>query len=92
MNHKLNDQALHFEIMIQKLRPDLMNKHMRDPMGGAIVREDIRRFESDEHKLAKDILVEQGVLGSSAKSGLSTVLLDQFHGKNGDDGSDLKHR
>ena len=48
LNEKLNDQALHFEIMINRLRPDLLEKAQDEPME-AIVRPDIRRVNDNVH-------------------------------------------
>ena len=71
MNEKLNDQALHFEIMINRLRPDLLSQDLERPLDGAIVRADVRRAE--EHQVAKDILVEKGILRDPTEP---TALLD----------------
>lgn len=48
LNEKLNDQALHYEIMINRLRPDLLEKAQNEPME-AIVRPDIRRVDENVH-------------------------------------------
>lgn len=49
MNEKLNDQALHMEILINKLRPDLGSQPTERP--------DIRNFGDNPEQLARDILV-----------------------------------
>ena len=76
LNEKLNDQALHFEIMINRLRPDLLEKAQDEPME-SIVRPDVRRVDANVHQTAKDILIEKGILRDPTKP---TVLLDQFTG------------
>ena len=72
LNEKLNDQALHFEIMINKLRPDLLEK-AQDKPPEPIVRSDVRNVDDNVHKKAKDILIEKGILRDPTKP---TALLD----------------
>jgi hypothetical protein len=43
-DEQLNDQALHFEILIQKLRPDLLSKYLQ-PNQEAIRRPDVRTVD-----------------------------------------------
>ena len=62
--------------MIQRLRPDLLEKAENEPME-AIVRPDIRRVDENVHQSAKNILIEKGILREPQKP---TVLLDQFTG------------
>lgn len=44
LNEKFNDQALHFEIMINRLRPDLLEKAKEEPVD-KIVRSDVRTID-----------------------------------------------
>ena len=48
LNEKLNEQALHFEIMINRLRPDLLEKAQDEPVG-RIERPDVRRVDENIH-------------------------------------------
>ena len=48
LNEKLNEQALHFEIMINRLRPDLLEKAQDKPLG-RIERPDVRRVDENIH-------------------------------------------
>jgi len=48
LNEKLNEQALHFEIMINRLRPDLLEKAQGEPVE-PIVRPDVRRVDENVH-------------------------------------------
>ena len=48
LNEKLNEQALHFEIMINRLRPDLLEKAQDEPLG-RIERPDVRRVDENIH-------------------------------------------
>lgn len=48
LNEKLNEQALHFEIMINRLRPDLLEKVQGEPVE-PIVRPDVRRVDENVH-------------------------------------------
>ena len=66
-NEKLNDQALQFELLIQKMRPDLLAKSDR------IVPKDVR-FMTTPEQHARDMLQRQGIIGSQ------TALLDQVTG------------
>ena len=56
---------------------------VKDPMTSAVVRHDIRNLEKDEHKIAKEILIDNKVLNPNSK----TALYDQFTGtvKSADD-------
>ena len=76
MNEKYNEQALHYEIMINRLRPDLLSKSQENPLA-PIVRPDVRRVDSNIHQSAKNILIEKGILQDPTQP---TVLLDQFTG------------
>ena len=75
MNEKMNDQALHFEILINRLRPDLLPSNLEKPLDGAIVRADVRRVE--ENKIAKDILIEKGIIRDPTEP---TAVLDRITG------------
>lgn len=57
LNSKLNEQAIHFEILINKMRPDLLNERLKSM--GPLSRPDIRRVEGD---IVVDILKEKGVI------------------------------
>jgi len=75
MGHKLNEQAIHFEVMIQKHRPDLLEKK------GALLphRKDIRLLDAnDERRTVADILTEQGVM----KEGDETLVYDRVAHRN----------
>ena len=63
--------------MINRLRPDLLNKNLEGPLDGPIMRPDVRRSEENPNVAAKDILIEKGILRDPTKP---TVLLDQFTG------------
>ena len=76
LNEKYNEQALHYEIMINRLRPDLLAKSQEKPLA-PIVRPDVRRVDSNIHQSAKNILIEKGILQDPTQP---TVLLDQFTG------------
>ena len=58
--------------MINRLRPDLLEKAQDEPMEG-IVRPDVRSVHENIHQSAKDILIDKGVLKDPTKP---TVLLD----------------
>ena len=75
-DERLNEQALHFEIMINRLRPDLLTKAHKNPLD-PIVRPDVRSMPENPSKVARDILVEKGILKDATKP---TALLDQFTG------------
>lgn len=75
MNEKMNDQALHFEILINRLRPDLLPSNLEKPLDGAIVRADVRRVE--ESNVAKNILIEKGIIRDPTEP---TAVLDQITG------------
>ena len=79
MNEEINDQALHFEIMINRLRPDLLKKAQDDaenkPQNTNNTATGKLIDEENPSQLAKDILVEHGVLRHPYKP---TVLLDQI--------------
>ena len=49
LNEKLNDQALHYEIMINRLRPDLLEKATGEAAFEVKVRPDVRRVDSNIH-------------------------------------------
>jgi len=68
---------LRYEILIQKLRPDLLNKNMSKPISQPIVRPDVRNTEANVHQVAKDILLNNNVILDPTKP---TALLDQFTG------------
>ena len=63
--------------MINRLRPDLLEKAQDDPLEAMVVRKDVRNLDDNVHKSAKDILVEKGILRDPTKP---TALLDQFTG------------
>ena len=63
--------------MINRLRPDLLEKATGEAAFEVKVRPDVRRVDSNIHQTAKDILVEKGILRDPTKP---TVLLDQFTG------------
>lgn len=67
----LNEQALHYELIVQKLRPDILEKRMQ-AMKKNGDRKDLRLLENDVN-VEKDILIEQGVL----KPGQETVIYDK---------------
>ena len=58
--------------MINRLRPDLLEKAQDEPME-AIVRPDVRSVNENIHQSAKDILIEKGILRDPTKP---TALLD----------------
>ena len=59
--------------MINRLRPDLLNKNLEGPLDGPIVRPDVRRVDDNPNQVAKDILIEKGVLRDPTQP---TALLD----------------
>lgn len=65
-NEKLNDQALQFELLIQKMRPDLLSKSDK-------VVPDVRFMASPEQH-ARDMLQQKGIIGNQ------TALLDRVTG------------
>ena len=71
MSRKLNEQAIHYEVLMQKLRPDILEKRMKalkEP------RKDIRLIDAkDEREVVKNILKEQDVL----KEGKETIIYDK---------------
>jgi len=80
MNEKFNEQAIHFEIMINKLRPDLLNDRMKkmisQPNEVLESRMDVRMMGSKEpHSVVTDILKDKGVI----KDGQKTIF-DFFQG------------
>ena len=62
--------------MINKLRPDLLEKAKENPTE-KIVRSDVRNVDENVHQSAKNILIEKGILREPSEP---TVLLDQFTG------------
>ena len=75
LNAKLNEQAIHFEILINKMRPDLLNERLKTMT--ALARPDVRRVDAD---IVTDILKEKGIL----KEGHKTIF-DHFKGTKTDD-------
>lgn len=72
ISDKLNEQAIHYEILIQKLKPDILEKRMKSLQAQG-TRKDIRLVDaSDERQVVKDILKEQGLL----REGQSTEVYD----------------
>ena len=69
LDESLNEQAIQLEILINRMRPDLL-KRMSEPK-----RTDIRFLEQDANQFARDILVENGMIKNE-----QTVLLDQITG------------
>jgi hypothetical protein len=73
INKKLDEQAIHFEVMIQKLRPDILEKRMK-AMQEQGPRKDVRLMDETEDKnLVKNILKEQGIL----KGGQDTIVYEK---------------
>jgi len=66
-----------YEIVINKLRPDLASNPER---------QDIRTFQSPPEQLARDILVQKGIIQDPTKP---TVLLDQVTGSKPAESIDL---
>lgn len=59
LSSKLNEQAIHFEVLIQKMRPDLMEKCTASANEALRRRKDIRLIDQDDERRAvKDILME----------------------------------
>ena len=69
LDESLNEQAIQLEILINRMRPDLL-KRMSESK-----RTDIRFLEQDANQFARDILVENGMIKNE-----QTVLLDQITG------------
>lgn len=70
INNKLNEQAIHFEIMINKVRPDLLNDRMKTAKSGPITRTDVRRIQGEdaENMVVTDILLEKGVISENQRT------------------------
>ena len=64
LDEKLNDQAIQFEILINRMRPDLLNKFISQK------RPDVRFSQTNPNQHARDILSDKGIIGSK------TVVLD----------------
>ena len=62
--------------MINRLRPDLLDKAKEQPID-KIERSDVRNVDENIHQSAKNILIEKGILREPTEP---TVLLDQFTG------------
>ena len=74
ISDKLNEQAIHYEILLQKLKPDILEKRMKS-LHEQGTRKDIRLVDAnDERQVVKDILKEQGLL----KEGQSTDVYDKI--------------
>ena len=59
--------------MINKLKPELLENRMEQPLDKPVLRQDVRNIEKSEHQVAKEILVQKGILRDPTKP---TVLLD----------------
>ena len=61
MNEEINDQALHFEIMINRLRPDLLKETQQEDGAKTLqpsIRPDVRFIQENPSVAAKSILIE----------------------------------
>jgi hypothetical protein len=68
-NEKLNEQAIHFEIMINKMRPELLNSRMKKE-GTGEGRIELSKIpdEGMEESIVKDILREKGIIKEGQKT------------------------
>jgi len=72
VSDKLNEQAIHYEILIQRMKPEILEKRMK-ALHEQGTRKDIRLVDAnDERQVRKDILKEQGLL----REGQSTSVYD----------------
>ena len=73
LSDRLNEQAIQYEVLIQKLRPDIREKTMKARTAQG-ARKDSRLLDAnDERRVVHDVLKEQGLL----KEGQGTVVYDK---------------
>lgn len=62
LGNQLNEQAIHYEVLMRRLRPDLLERRLK-ALEQMQARKDIRLVdENDERNVVPGILTEQGLM------------------------------